>query len=362
MNVFRAIPESLRIRTLFVLIGLLGMTACGTVMDQGSPLVGYPALDRYERKLIERPDGSYLECYVTRSLEDEPLPLVFFCQGSGYYSMFQTRISGDLIDLNLWFLMESRYSRKVRFAFVEKWGVRFGSAALDPTEDELPFDYLLHDLLAHRVQDTLWALEELCKDPGVDRSRVALLGHGQGALVAASAARLSPDATHLGYFAAGGMPRLQEMMIQKRRSLAADKDLEAEDIELKMAGYILGFAGAFASPKDCETRYHGITAAQLASYGKHEPMENLLKLDLPIFVAAGGADRFVPLESIDLIRLEFLRLGKRNLSLRVYSGMDHGFNRRQVDEAGDRTESRFAAVFDEFCDWFLEDYHPRDEE
>ncbi|MHC4943850.1 MAG: hypothetical protein ACYTG7_12610, partial [Planctomycetota bacterium] len=140
------------------MIFLMGLSACGTMMDLGSPLVGYPAMDRYERKLIERPDGSYLECYITVALEEDPLPLVFFCQGSGYYSMFETQISGDLVDLNLWFFLESTFARKVRFAFVEKWGVRFGSSPQDPEEKELPFDYLLHDTLEHRVQDTVWAL------------------------------------------------------------------------------------------------------------------------------------------------------------------------------------------------------------
>ena len=55
-------------------------------------------------------------------------------------------------------------------------------------------------------------------------------------------------------------------------------------------------------------------------------LQNLLKIDKPIFVAMGTADKSVPIESIYLIPVEFIRKGKDNLTFNTYPNLSHNLD------------------------------------
>lgn len=66
------------------------------------------------------------------------------------------------------------------------------------------------------------------------------------------------------------------------------------------------------------------------------PINSLLKIDIPIYVAIGTADENVPIENAYIIPVEFARHKKVNLTFKPFLGYDHGFNEtlpdgRQVD-------------------------------
>lgn len=329
-----------------------GLFGCGTVYERGSPILGYPALKRYDRKIITRPDGSRLECYLSLPTDDQPAPLVFICPGSGCFSLFERLDSGEMFDRNAWFWELSGFTDRVRIAFVEKRGAPFGSALLDPDEDEIPFEFLLYDRLENRVNDLLIALEAVMREPGVDADRVAFLGIGQGGLVAAAAAEIYPDVTHVGYLFAGGMSRLEERVLSMREAHAAsDNDPAVQEIE--MTDFFESIREVMESPDDCETRILNATPAQISSYEFESPVEILLELDCPIFMAVGGADETVPLASADQVRLAFSIHKKDNLTFRVYPDLDHGFINRDLIGKTEASPFRLPNVFDDFCRWFL---------
>jgi len=309
---------------------------------------------RYERISLPRPDGSPLQIHVSRAASPSPAPLVFFCQGSGAYSLLESREGGGLDDLNEWFFQGSAYADRVRFAFAEKRGVLPGTPQGPPKEERPSLEYLRFDRLENRVQDVLFALEELGRGPGVDRSRVALLGHGEGALVAALAASRAECVTHLGYLGAGGLPRLEErVLMRKRPPRSAPATLgEGDDAD----GFWEEVARAFHDPASLEIGSLSTSPSQLLSYGLPSPVDALLELEIPIFAAVGDADPFIPEGSADLIRLAFLRRGKDNLTCRSYPGLDHGFMDASAPMEGAAMMPAFPMVraFDDFCRWWLE--------
>ena len=81
-------------------------------------------------------------------------------------------------------------------------------------------------------------------------------------------------------------------------------------------------------------------------------VKNLLKLDIPIFVAVGSKDQAVPIESTFIIKTEFIRHHKTNLTYKVYLGYDHGFEYliTKKDELGN-TEDKWMDVFNDFMIW-----------
>ena len=338
---------------LFAVSVLPLLVSCGAPSRGAGPLVPSAALDRYQRRLLPRGDGSYVTCYASPARGEGPTPLVFFCQGGGYASLFVRDAAGDFHDRLGWIRMESAFAGRIRLAFVEKRGVRLG----DDGEGEIPRAALEHDTLEERVEDVTRALDLLLRDPGVDRSHVALVGHGEGALVAAETAVRCKAVTHLGYFANGGLSHLLEMAWERRKELALSNKRKDEDPGEEMAAFFEEAARALrAQPESRKLRF-GRTPGHVRSFWARRPLDTLLRLEIPLFVAVPGRDPHVPLFSTDALRLAFLAAGKKNLAFHAYPDLDHGFTVPPSPE-GERMDEgedpfRFPRVFDEFCAWFI---------
>jgi dienelactone hydrolase len=337
---------------LLLLTALMGLAGCGTLRGGKGPLSPSRALDRYERRIFTRPDGTFLDCYISKPFFEEPTPLVFYCQGWGYASTFESLPFGDYMDVNGWIWERSGFGDKIRLAFVENRGVRFGSPLLNIEEHDLPEEFLVHDTKENRVEDVCFALRELEKDPLVDPEKVALLGHGEGAAIAAAAARKSAWVTHLGYLANGGLPRLVELLALKREALkSTEKDPQDGEEEMDEIFRIL--AETLKEPGTDGPLCFGQTPAHFVSFALCPPLDDLLELEIPIFVAAAGQDPHVPLFSSDAIRAAFLCQGKNNLTFEVYPDLDHGFTAEGSRKTPERRRFEYPRVFDDFCEWFL---------
>lgn len=79
-------------------------------------------------------------------------------------------------------------------------------------------------------------------------------------------------------------------------------------------------------------------------------VENLLKINIPLFVAIGIKDQAVPVESALIIKTEFIRHHKNNLSFNIYPNLDHGFE-TVPDNPNDEPKDMWMNVFREFMDW-----------
>ena len=67
--------------TSYLLLVLSGLCGCSNPPMGGSFITDIEVLARYDRKILTRPDGSYLNCFISKTNSEKPLPLVFFCQG-----------------------------------------------------------------------------------------------------------------------------------------------------------------------------------------------------------------------------------------------------------------------------------------
>ncbi len=77
-------------------------------------------------------------------------------------------------------------------------------------------------------------------------------------------------------------------------------------------------------------------------------VQNLLKLDIPLYVAIGTIDENVTVENAYIIPVEIIRHGKKNLTFRHFPKYDHGF----IEKMDDSKEiERFDKVTKVFIDW-----------
>jgi pimeloyl-ACP methyl ester carboxylesterase len=63
----------------------------------------------------------------------------------------------------------------------------------------------------------------------------------------------------------------------------------------------------------------------------YDPLDTLIKVSAPLYLAHGTADTNCPIESADKLAAKFKQLGKTNLLFKRYECFDHSFN----DQSGD---------------------------
>lgn len=62
-----------------------------------------------------------------------------------------------------------------------------------------------------------------------------------------------------------------------------------------------------------------------SSFTRNLPMEDMLRLDIPILMVTAGMDENAQILGLDYVKLEFLRLEKDNLTYKVFPNCDHYF-------------------------------------
>lgn len=145
---------------------------------------------------------------------------------------------------------------------------------------------------------------------GQSPDRIVIAGMSEGAEIAPVLARRIPGVTHVALLANGGMNPFDAYRAQMQRH---------------------GFHHALADIKRlCATPSDTILVAERTCRYWLELQairhaDNLLALDIPIFVAMGEEDPLVPIESAWFIRDKFATEGKKNLHLLTIPGTGHDF-------------------------------------
>lgn len=145
--------------------------------------------------------------------------------------------------------------------------------------------------------------------------RIVLVGISEGAEIAPLLARRIPEITHVALLANGGMDPFDAYRIQAQRYgfLHALEDIGQQCLDRNDS------ADTEVAERSC--RYWRELRAI-----RHT--DNLLALDMPVFIAMGEADTMVPVESAFLIRDKFAAHHKENLRLVTFAETGHDFRRR----------------------------------
>lgn len=176
---------------------------------------------------------------------------------------------------------------------------------------------------------------------------VIVYGHSEGAPVGAKLATLNPHITHLGFWAGNALPDMFDFALMGRQEVHAGR-MSASEAQISINEMMDNFEHTIASDREnTEVDKFGYTNKRWFSYAE-PPLNNLLMLDIPIFVQVATDDKSAPIDSTYLIPLEFARLGKNNLTYRVCMGCDHGF---VVTHEDGTTTKKWREIFREFLTW-----------
>lgn len=304
------------------LVSSLGLLLFSTYLQAQTIDPAVLGFEAYQFKTEELGEVNY---YLTTSADDRLKPLLVYLDGSGADPLFQQVEAGisSSIALNYPQLSES-----YRVLVISKPGVPFMdklalTKAGKPIHTE-PAAYTERLSLAWRAESAHLIIQKLIKEGRVDPAKVVVLGFSEGAQVAPFVAEKSQQISHVLLFGGNGLNQLFDPIITARQSALMGQISEEEAQETIDSLYTI-YEEIYAQPNSIDKRWWGHTFKRWSSFTQRDPLDALLKLDIPIYMANGSLDENSVL-SADYIKLEFIRKGKQNLTYKTYPNFDHQFN------------------------------------
>jgi pimeloyl-ACP methyl ester carboxylesterase len=215
---------------------------------------------------------------------------------------------------------------------------------LDPASGKFPDKYRRLNYLEYYLQQHTTALDWMLQQPWADVSRVVVCGGSQGATVATRLAAAHPGITHLIYYSGNPNGRLDEEVRRIQQQVATGK-LNGAEATAKLAELQEYWKWLYNNAESLDDA-NGDPPKTTVSFSK-PAREYLSGLDIPVLVAFGTAD--LTAAPCATLPLDFLRQGKKNLTLKVYPNYDHHFFEQKSD--GSEPEYRMDTAFREWMDW-----------
>lgn len=292
-----------------------------------------------------RPDGSRLTFFLGNFKDglNARKPLLIFLDGSGAQSHF-VRV-GDNLGYSLFGLIASHASA-YHVAATEKRGVEFAANGARGTAEGASAEYNRHATIQDRVADVRLLLDTLLAEPNVDASCVLLVGHSEGATVAAVAAAEDARITHVAFLSGGGSPQLFDFYVMRRKQMR-EQGAAPEQIEAAIRQLDGEIRAVLDDPGNEQKLWLGHAYKRWTTFATTSSAEHLARAKARLFLAHGSEDASVPIESFDYLVMELLRRGRRDFTARRYPGCDHGF----MPAGQAPSSSPFLAVMDEVLAW-----------
>lgn len=301
--------------------------------------------------------GRTIESYLSDAPDAEPRPLVVSVQGSGCGSVFGLTDSGRVYG-GLQNVVLGDFGDRVRVLVVEKPGVAFGDQPDRPGIGEGCPEVFLREHTVERWTEALRAsIAHAVEQPGVDPGRVLILGHSEGADMAAHVAAADPElVSHIALLAGAGVSQLFDMMLLAGQP-RADGEPEA-DRNARVLEVLETWQRIAADPDSTTMMAWGHPYRRWSSFMANSSAASLERIatTTPMFLAQGTADRSSPIESFDAAVARVLVAGGDPVIRRV-SGVDHGF--APVDAGASAGQGHgidgLKAIMAEAVEWFLAD-------
>ncbi len=273
--------------------------------------------------------------------------ILLYIQGSKAYSLYQSKREkgklwkGTTVPIDLKSIPDNYL-----FVLISKKGFPF-CTTLD--EDvPVPKTYYKNQTLDYRTLQANKVINDLTERHKNHFKKIIALGHSEGSDVVAKLGTVNNDVTHFGYLSGGGYTQFLDFITFTRKKVIKGQ-MNEEDAQIEIESIFNDLKDIMDNPNAVNKFWAGKNNSYNRwSHFSEPPIDNLLQIEKPIFVAIGTKDRSVALESAYLIPIEFIRHKKENLTFKVYPYLDHGFGKEL--ENG-KFEEYWSQVFEEFLEW-----------
>lgn len=270
--------------------------------------------------------------FVTEHRITEDKPLLVFLDGSGHLPLFSlikkpdgSRQLSSKITIDY-----DKLSNLFHVVMISKPGIPFLDSleAANSREFRKKYppstEYVKRLSLDWRVASASSVIDYLSQNLSVKNNKVIAMGYSEGGQVAPKLATLNSKVTKLVNIVGGGLNQFYDLITEQRGKAQAGQ-ITAIEAQTTIDSLMTVFRDIYANPKATDKTWWGHTYKRWASFCRDVPMDNMLRLDIPILLISGGKDQNAPIAGLDYVNLEFLRQGKTNLTYRVYPNCNHWF-------------------------------------
>lgn len=312
----------------------------GPIFAKDPAALGIP----FDRFTTKDSLGRTITAYLSKPPKDaagKKLPVILFIQGSGCQSLWVKR--GDRVGGGLQNLLLQLAKGRARILAVEKVGVQYCDWPKTPgTATEGSPEFLAEHTLPRWAEANVAALKAVLAQPEIDPTRVLVIGHSEGGIVAARTAAESPRVTHVAPLGCGGVTQLFSLAELARRKAPEGQGAAA------MEKVYADWRKILEKPGSTQDFWMGHPYRRWSSFLQHSVIDELKRTQAKVYLAHGTLDEADAVQGFDVMRAELLARGRDVTAERVEGG-DHGFSTDGKSAQGEG----MARVFGNVVEWFL---------
>jgi dienelactone hydrolase len=311
-------------------------------------------------QVFHLPDGKDTTTFIVYGTKADlqiKKPLFFFRQGSRPYPLMENYQGRFYLFSPFRF---EPYKNDYHFVMVQKSGTLlvadstymqgFDKAMQTADSKYLTKKYLENNNLDKATRQCNQVINYLIKQPWIDAKKVVFCGGSEGFTVGANlVANVNKSITHTVLFSGHAGRRFESNIYQVRKAVQQGQ-LTPEEGQKEVEELYKLWADIQANPKSIDKSY-GDNYYTWSSFSKKNS-DNLLKINVPLYIAYGTEDNEIA-PSLDYLPLDFIEVGKKNLTLRTYIGHDHQFNLLKKDNTGKVIDRQYRGdeVAKDWMDW-----------
>jgi hypothetical protein len=301
-----------------------------------------------------------IDFYVTEEGMDREKPLVFMVSGGrGLPVMLVVQTGEKSRQIGTVPPDQIKYcSSKYHVAFISKPGTPFcdtlEAEKFNPMKNLEAYrpspEYVQKCGMDWEVQASSIVINSLHRMLPISGNKTVAMGFSEGGRIAAKLAAENKKVTHLVSAISGGLNHFYASIINTRMDAAAGKTTHQE-AQAVIDSLFAVYEKIYSDPRNTDKWYDGHPYPRWASFCTDIPLDHLSKLNIPILLLNGTADRNAPVLDADYVKLEFLRLGKSNLTYRVLPGVDHSLYEVVVENGKEMGVSHRKEALNMIVDW-----------
>jgi len=267
------------------------------------------------------------------------LPLCLYIKGKGFSSVSNT-FNNDLknaVKNNFHYIILGKPGTPFCDSINTKDDAQHYDAHRVASAYKFSSEYTQRLSLNWRVEATRKVITYLIQHGYWDHSKIVAYGYSEGGQVVPSLAVADKRITHIIAVAGSGLNQFYDAILTWRVK-ANNGEITHQQAQDSINTYLKQVKDIYQHPESTSKQYSGHSYKRWASFGLNPPFEKLRMLNIPIYMIVSTADNNSPVYGLDYVQIDFIRLGKTNLTYDVCVGCDHYLNSSDSGKTVNHTE------------------------
>lgn len=290
-------------------------------------------------------------CVFNKDIEKKK-PLLLFLGGSGLEPTFKFNNTDKQVYYT-GFYRFTKYQEKYHIVFINKAGIPLYDTVQNSNEQYKATQFAEeNNTMDWRSESASKAIDYLVKALQVDTNNIIVVGHSQGGQVAPKVAVLNKKVKKVVMMSSNSLDHIYDRILLARQQ-ALNNQMSYDEAQYVVDSLLKVQKEIYKSPNSTKQTFWEEPYNKWYSYSKETPLENMIKLNIPILLIASGRDvEGSYIANTDYAALEFIRKEKQNLTYKVYPNYDHIYS-ETARKYGEEIGLGFKAnnVIDDIFNW-----------